>query len=268
MIRNIYLRVAFDGTDFHGWQHQPGQRTVQQVCEDVLQRVVRHPIDLFGCGRTDAGVHAAAHVSNFLTDSTLAARKIGHAVRARLPADMELTAIREVDVSFHARRSAVSKLYRYRIHHHRSKPIDRGTQRYTYHCWRPLDLDRMRAASRHYVGGIDFTSMTPTHTVRETMVRRVFRCDIDRHLDEVRIDVLGEGFLYRQVRNMVGTLIEIGRGYWEPDYLQKILAKRDRTAAGPTAPAEGLSLQWVRYPPDVLRPATDEASIQLDELID
>ena len=86
-------------------------------------------------------------------------------------------------------------------------------------------LHRMRAASRHYVGEIDFTSMTPTHTVRETMVRRVFRCDIDRHLDEVRIDVLGEGFLYRQVRNMVGTLIEIGRGYWEPDYLQQILAK-------------------------------------------
>ena len=112
----------------------------------------------------------------------------------------------------------------------------------------------MRKASRHYIGKIDFTSMTPKRTVRETMVRRVFRCDISRHLDEIRIDVMGTGFLYKQVRNMVGTLLNVGRGRWEPERVAAIIASRDRNQAGPTAPARGLCLRWVRYPPHLLTP--------------
>ncbi len=113
-------------------------------------------------------------------------------------------------------------------------------------------MDRMRAGARHFVGELDFSAMANAGQVRETTVRQVLRCDIERHLDELRIDVEGSGFLYRQVRNMVGTLLNVGRGHWEPDRVAEILKSRDRSNAGPTVPARGLCLQWVRYPPDLM----------------
>ena len=132
--------------------------------------------------------------------------------------------------------------------------MERFTQRYAYHYWHDLDVDRMRAAAKHFLGPIDFTAMTPVGTVRETMVRTVRVCQVERYLDEVRIDVEGDGFLYNQVRIMAGTLIEVGRGRWSPDHVIDILKSRDRTQAGPTAPARGLCLRWVHYPPYLLRP--------------
>ena len=254
MSRNIYLLVAYDGTDFHGWQRQAGQRTVQEALEEALCRVVRHPVELIGSGRTDAGVHAAGHVSNFATGSTIPAGKLRHAISSRAPDDIEILAVRDVHPAFHATRSADTKLYRYRVHHGVTRPIDRRVQRYTYHCWHRADVARMREAARHFIGEIDFTAMTPKAAIRETLVRRVLRCDVERHLDEIRIDVEGNGFLYRQVRNMVGTLLEVGRGHWEPDSVGEILQSRERANAGPTAPAHGLCLQWVRYPADLLVP--------------
>ena len=260
MLRTIYLLVAYDGTDFHGWQSQPGQRTVQSILEESLRRVVRHELEVIGCGRTDAGVHAAGHVDSFTTTCEIPVDRLRLAIGSRLPEDIAIIDVRNVKATFDARGSAISKLYRYRIHNARGRPVERRTQRYTYHFWQSLDLERMREAARYFVGEKDFTAMTPKRTVRESMVRRVLRCDVERHHPEVRIDVEGTGFLYNQVRNMVGTLVEVGRGNWKPEDVGEILASRNRSNAGPTAPARGLCLQWVRYPADVLRPADHVAT--------
>lgn len=254
MERTIALWVAYDGTEFHGWQNQLDLRTVQSVLEDALRRVIRHPIHLIGSGRTDAGVHAAGHVSSFVTSCELDAVRLRHSVGSRLPKDMSLIALKDVHPLFHATRSAISKLYRYRIHNTTGRPVEHFTQRYTYHFWHPLDVERMRAGGMHFIGEQDFAAMASKGGRRETTVRKVLRCDIERHLDEIRIDVEGTGFLYKQVRTMVGTLVNVGRGLWEPNRVAEILKSADRANAGPTVPARGLCLQWVKYPPELLSP--------------
>lgn len=254
MARKLYLRTAYDGGDFHGWQTQLGLRTVQSVLEETLRRVLRHPVNLIGCGRTDAGVHAAGHISHLVTTHLLRADRLKHAIGSRLPDDVALLAVHDVHPSFDARKGAISKLYRYRVHNRPDRPVEHLTQRQTYHCWRPLDVERMREAARHFVGEMDFSAMAAAGCQRETMVRRVIRCDVERHLDEVRIDVEGTGFLYKQVRTMAGCLVNVGRRLWTPDRVAEVLVGLDRTQAGPCLPARGLSLQWVRYHPGFLRP--------------
>ncbi len=254
MHRNICFHVAYDGTDFHGWQNQPGQRTVQGVLEGVIQRTVRHPVELMGSGRTDAGVHAAGQVANFRTSCELECGKLHHSIASRLDKDVSIFEVRDVHADFHATLGAESKLYQYRIFNSQHRPVERFVQRYAYHYWKPLDLGPMREAAAHFVGEKDFSSMTAAGGERECMVRTVFRCEVERHVDEIRIDVEGSGFLFRQVRNMVGTLLNVGRGAWPPDRVAEILAAKDRTKAGPTAPALGLCLQWVRYPLHLLSP--------------
>lgn len=262
MQRSIAMWVAYDGTEFHGWQTQPGLRTVQEVLEQAIRRVVRHRIDLMGSGRTDSGVHAAGHVSHFITECTLEPGKLIHAIGARLPKDVSIVALRQVHPSFDARSRAISKLYRYRIHNTQSRPVEQLVQRYTYHFWQPLDLKRMKEAAEHFIGEHDFSAMAARGCKRESMVRRVLRCDIERHYDEIRIDVEGTGFLYRQVRNMVGTLLAVGRGQWNPRKVVEILESRDRANAGPTAPARGLCMQWVQYPAELLRPVPADGTTE------
>jgi tRNA pseudouridine38-40 synthase len=186
------------------------------------------------------------------------------AIGSRLPKDVSVLALREVHPEFNVRRSAISKLYRYRIYNAPGRPVEHKCRRVAYHFWHPLDVGRMRAGARHFIGEKDFVAMTATGSTRESTVRTVFRCDVERHLDEVRIDVEGTGFLYKQVRNMVGTLVSVGRGQWEPDRIAEILESRNRSEGGPTAPARGLCMQWVRYPPDVMappaRPGADDSN--------
>lgn len=261
MQRMMMMVVAYDGTDFHGWQNQTGLRTVQDELEQAIRRTVRHPVQITGSGRTDAGVHAAGHVDSFPTTCVLDVQRLQHAIGARLPKDVSLVSLREVHPDFHATRSAVSKLYRYRVYNSEHRPVQELLQRYTYHFWSRLDVDSMRAAARHFVGEQDFTSMAGTGAPRLSMVRRIFRCEVERHGNEVRIDVEGDGFLYKQVRNMVGTLMNVGRGMWPPEYVREILDAQDRSRGGPTCPALGLCLQWVRYPDRLLTPPPrDEAS--------
>lgn len=254
MPRNIAIWVAYDGTDFHGWQNQPGYRTVQGVMEDTLQRCLRHPVELIGSGRTDAGVHAQAHVGNFRTESRISAERLQHSFTSRLPDDLAISAVRDVSNSFHATRSATSKTYRYRLHASAARPVEQLTQRYTYHHWVPLDVAAMQSGARHFLGAHDFTSFAATGTRRESMVRTIFRCEVTRQLDEIWFDVEGDGFLWKQVRTMVGTMIQVGLGRWNPDDVKQILEARERGRAGPTMPAKGLCLQWVRYPEHLLRP--------------
>lgn len=260
MDRTLKLLIAYDGTEFHGWQFQPGLRTVQGELIQAARRVLRHQVTLRGSGRTDAGVHAAGQVASLRTSSAIPADNVRRAIGSRLPKDMSVIDVQEVHPDFDATSSSVSKLYRYRIHNSPHRPVCAHTQRYAYHFWHPLEWEVMRDAARSFVGEMDFSSMAGAGCVRETMVRRVIRCDVHRHLDEVRVDVQGTGFLYNQVRNMVGTLIEVGRGHWNPEKVAEILASGDRTQAGPTAPARGLCLQWVEYPARLLSPPVPAAA--------
>lgn len=254
MPRMILLKLAYDGTEFHGWQAQPELRTVQGVLEQAIRRVVRHQVELAGSGRTDAGVHAAGQVASFPTSCTLPVEKLRHAIGSRLPKDISVTSVQDVHPEFHATLSAESKLYRYRIYHSTGRPVELALQRYAYHIWHPLDSNRMNEAAQDFVGELDFAALAGSGCDKLTTVRTVLRCEIYRHLEEIRVDVEGRGFLYNQVRNMVGTLLNVGIGRWAVDCIPGILAGRERSKAGPTAPARGLCLQWVRYPPHLLRP--------------
>lgn len=247
MVRNIRLLVAYDGTEFHGWQRQPGLRTVQDLIEQATRRVVRHQVTVNGSGRTDAGVHASGQVANFETTCAMPCDNLRRAIGSRLPKDISIIHACEAPANLRASRHAVCKLYRYAIHNHPDRPSEQHRHRYVYHFWNPLDIDRMRAGARFLVGEHDFAAFASAGHKRETTVRTVLSIHVHRHYREVRVDVEGTGFLYNQVRNMVGTLIEVGRGRWEPEYVAAILASRDRKQAGPTAPARGLCLQWVRY---------------------
>ncbi len=253
-MRNIKMVLAYDGTEYHGWQAQPGQRTVQEVLQSRLQRVLRHPVSLIASGRTDAGVHAAGQVVNFRTTSALTGAQLKHSLGNRLAADLAILRIREVPDGFHATRTALSKLYCYRICTDRNGPVAARTQRYVYHHHRPLDVDAIRCAARHFLGTHDFRAMAALGAPRLSYERTILGCEVVQYGRELHVRIEGTGFLYRQVRNMVGTLLDIGSARRMPDCIPGILESKDRSRAGPTAPAHGLSLEWVRYPPDALIP--------------
>jgi len=263
MQRNIRLVLAYDGTDFHGWQKQPNLRTVQDDVERAVRRVVREPIQLIGSGRTDARVHASGQVANFLTTCNMPCDALRKAIGGRLPKDISVIHVRDVPLHFKCSADAVSKLYRYRIYNDHYRPVELHLQRYVYHVWYLLDTERMRNAAQYLVGEHDFMAFATTGRNYETTIRTIFRMEVHRRYNELLIDVEGGGFLYNQVRNIVGTLIEIGRGHWEPDAMPQILASRDRSQAGPTAPARGLCLQWVRY--DITDFCDAQRSHQADE---
>jgi tRNA pseudouridine38-40 synthase len=247
MERTLKLVLAYDGTDFHGWQRQAGVRTVQQELEGVLRRVLRHPLSVAGASRTDAGVHARGQVARVVTSAPIPVHNLWRAVRHHLPADVALVHASVAAPEFQPARDALGKLYRYRIFNAPQRPVEELAGRYAWHMWFPLDLDRLRAAAAGLVGTHDFAAFASQGSPRASTVRTVSRIGIRRCVHQVLIDVEGDGFLYNQVRNMVGTLVEVGRGHWAPERIGEILASGDRRLAGPTAPAHGLCLQWVRY---------------------
>jgi tRNA pseudouridine38-40 synthase len=249
MERNLKLTIAYDGTDFHGWQRQAGLRTTQAEIESAAQRVIRHPLEIVGASRTDAGVHARGQVAHLRSTAQIPATNLQRAIGHRLPDDVALVHVADVPLGFHATRHALSKLYRYRIHNDGRRPVEWLAARYAWHVWHPLDTDRMQAAAAALVGTHDFVAFATAGTPRRSSVRTLYRFQVCRHFHTVLIDAEGDGFLYNQVRNMVGTLVEIGRGHWPPERAAEILASRDRQQAGPTAPAHGLCLEWIRFPP-------------------
>jgi tRNA pseudouridine38-40 synthase len=244
------LLVAYDGTDFHGWQKQAGLRTVQGDLEQAVQMVVREQCNVVGASRTDAGVHALGQVAAFSADTRLAPRKLAAALNARLPDDIRVRRAAEVPEGFSPISEAIAKGYRYRMLFGANGTPTRPLfgRRTTF--WTPYALDpvAMNLAARRLIGTHDFASMTRLHHGRESTVRTVHDCMVTRTgRRRLRVDICGDGFLHNMVRIIAGTLIEVGRRRMKPDEMERVLGARDRTAAGQTLPPEGLFLMWVKY---------------------
>jgi tRNA pseudouridine38-40 synthase len=252
--RNIKLVIAYDGTAYHGWQRQAaGIDTVQQRIEDAASDVLRQRVVALGAGRTDAGVHAAGQVANFRTSNlAVPLRGLRRAMNSRLPSDIAVRSATVVPDDFHASRWAVGKTYRYRIRVSPARPVTSRGQ--VWHYWRALEVEPMRQAATRLLGRHDFVGFATSAEERADTVRTIFRCDVAEADGKVRIAVRGDGFLYNMVRNVVGTLVEIGRGRWGPKRIDRVLATCDRREAGPTAPPDGLTLVCVHYRPDDLFP--------------
>lgn len=244
-MRNIKLTIAYDGTNFHGFQVQPNLRTVQGVLQETLERVVGHPVSVIGSGRTDAGVHARGQVINFHTRVNIPVEKWPIAANVRLPDDLVVVRAEEVPEDWHARFMAAGKVYRYQVD---MGPMpDVFTRLYSYHYPYPLCIESMTEAARHLVGRHDFTSFCAANTPVEDKVRLLTAVDLHREGNLLTITCKGEGFLYNMVRIIAGTLLDVGRGKIKPDALPGILAACDRTRAGLTAPAHGLTMWQVLY---------------------
>jgi tRNA pseudouridine38-40 synthase len=246
MQRNVKLLIAYDGSGYHGWQRQrEGIVSVQEVLEGAIARVVNHPVYVRGSGRTDTAVHAAGQVGNFFTESPIPDHRLHHAINTRLPEDIRVLQAQDVGADFDSITSARSKLYRYAVFNHTDLPPH--MEKYCYHFWRKCELGPMQQAARMLLGEHDFASFAAAGCTRESTVRTLLRCQVWRKYHWVYFDLEATGFLYHMVRNIVGTLLEMGRGHWAAERMEEILAARDRTAAGPMVPPNGLTLQWVRY---------------------
>lgn len=256
MERNILLTIAYDGTNFCGWQRQPAVRTVQGVLEEALTKVCRTEIRLNGTSRTDAGVHALGQRASFSGDFGIPTDRLARAVNNLLSSgqtyrtkssDVRILEAREVDKGFHARFDSKGKRYRYVIRN--QAEADLFSRNYAYHVKEPLDVEKMQAAAALIVGTHDFACFQSAGgTPRETTVRTVYRLDVTpRTNGEIWIEIAGDGFLYNMVRIIAGTLTEVGLGRKGPADIPLILAEGRRQLAGHTAPAEGLYLVEVFY---------------------
>lgn len=246
-MRFLKLTIAYDGTDFAGWQVQPNARTIQQTLEDALQTITGEQIRVTASGRTDAGVHAYGQVVSLATESSLSADVLCRALNANTPHDLVVLDVAEASDGFHAIRDAVRKRYRYVIH---NNPLpDVFSRAYAWHIPQPLDLDSMRGAAKLLIGTRDFASFQAAGSDRATTVRTVSELQItcDELTSRILMEVEADGFLYMMVRNIVGSLVEIGRGNHPVDWISEVLAARDRRLAGATAPPHGLFLVSVDY---------------------
>ena len=244
-MRNIKLTLQYDGTDFFGWQTQPGFRTVQETLETALGKLTGERIRANASGRTDTGVHALGQVINFYTQTRHAPEVLVRAVNAHLPPDIVVTEAVDMPQAFDANRDARRKLYRYVIHDGTVPNL--FLRRYCCHSRHRLDAAAMRQAANPLHGRHDFHSFETDWPNRMSSVRTITQLTVNRLGDWIWIDVEADGFLYNMVRAVAGTLINVGRGYWPVGRVAEILAAEDRRQAGPTAPAQGLFLMRVTY---------------------
>lgn len=251
MTRNLKLTVAYDGTEFAGWQVQPDAPTIQGTLSSAIGRLTGENVVPQGSGRTDAGVHALAQVATFATASPIPEENLVKALNDVLPPAIRVLDVQEVAANFHARKSAKAKTYRYRIH--RAPICPPFLARYVWHFPYPLDEGAMALAAGEVVGEHDFTSFAAVDPERGQQsyevsnIRTIFSSAFAREGDELIYTVRGRGFLHHMVRNLVGTFILVGKGTLERTDIARILAERERSAAGATAPASGLVLVNVEY---------------------
>ena len=251
-MRYFKLTIAYDGTDFHGWQIQKNKPTVQGEIVSVLRRLTQEDTQLLGAGRTDAGVHALGQVGSFRTQSAHSALEFHRAMNALLPPTIRIVAVEELGPDFNARWSAKGKIYRYRIY--RGKVVPPMLWRYVLHYPFPLDEDAMRDAAGRFVGMHDFTSFAASTGSEDddkerNMQREIFSTELKRTEDgeELWFTVHGRSFLRYMVRKMVGTLLEVGRGKLTPADIDKLYELKDRSKSGPTVPPQGLFMVTVDH---------------------
>jgi tRNA pseudouridine38-40 synthase len=250
-MRNLKLMLAYDGSEFHGWQVQPDVPTVQGTLAAAIARLTREQVLPQGSGRTDAGVHALAQVATCALAAPIPPPNLLRALNDVLPPAIRVLQVEEVPPEFHARRSARAKTYRYRVY--RGEVCPPFLARYVAHYPSPLDETAMAAAAPLVEGEHDFTSFAAVDPERgredeePSNIRTIFSSRWERQGDELVYTVRGNGFLHHMVRNLVGTFLLLGKGNFDQSALLGILEGRDRTAAGPTAPAAGLYLVNVEY---------------------
>lgn len=244
-MKRVMLRVAYDGTEYCGWQLQPGVATIEGVLNETLSALLGETITVTGASRTDSGVHSLGNVAVFDTDTRIPAEKISYALNQRLPDDIVVQESKEVAADFHPRHCDSRKTYEYRILN-REFPLP-TERRDSYFYYRRLDVEAMRRAAAYLVGTHDFASFCSAHAQTETTVRTVYSCTVEKAGDLICIRVTGAGFLYNMVRIIAGTLIEVGCGAKQPEDVAQIIAARNRSAAGPTAPAHGLTMIGILF---------------------
>lgn len=260
-MKRVMLTVAYDGSSYCGWQIQPGKETIEGILNRCISELTGETVEVIGASRTDSGVHALGNIAVFDTDSSIPAEKFSYALNRRLPEDIRIQDARESELTFHPRHCESRKTYEYRIY---NAPFPLPTKRlYAHFTYVPMDVELMSQGAAYLVGEHDFKSFCSVDTQAQTTVRRVDSIEVWENGSvvsgqrakkraavesavppgrEIVIRVAGRGFLYNMVRIIAGTLMEVGRGQIEPERVKDILEARDRQAAGPTAPACGLTL--------------------------
>ena len=244
-MRNIAIRLRYDGTNYHGWQRQDRDITVQQMVEEALGRILKERVKVTGCGRTDAGVHALRYCANFKTDASIPTDRLPLAMNAQLPGDISVSDAVEEKADFNSILSCVKKEYTYYIHN--SNIRDPFLDKRVWFHPSALDAGIMEAAAAQFVGTHDFSAVRSVGTDVKSTVRTIYRFNVERQGDIISLRVCADGFLYNMVRAMVGTAVFASLGKLRPEDIPAILENGDRCLAGPTAPAQGLYMTGVWY---------------------
>ncbi|WBW98026.1 tRNA pseudouridine(38-40) synthase TruA [Oceanirhabdus sp. W0125-5] len=243
--KNIKLEVQYNGAKYYGWQKQKTHITVQEVLEKTLSKLLKEEIEVTGCSRTDSKVHALKYVCNFKSKTNIPCEKIKYALNPILPDDIVVLNSIEVDNMFHSRYSCIGKTYLYKILNREVRGV--FGREGIYHYKDHLCLEKMKLASKYFIGTHDFNAFKSTGSSVKSTIRTIESISIIKNDQEIIIEVTGDGFLYNMVRIIVGTLIQVGINKIEPEYIQTILKSKDRKLAGPTAPAEGLYLKEIYF---------------------
>lgn len=245
-MRNIRIAIEYDGTDYCGWQIQPNGISIQEVLENTIALITQERVRLTGSGRTDAGVHAFNQVANFMTQSTIPCSNLLRSINSLLPLDISVKDAQDTEENFHARYSAKSKIYMYRMY---NRPTRSALgHRYAWHIREPLDIERMDESLCKLLGTHDFSSFCGSGGNSQNYIRTVLSADIHSVTDGyIELHVEANGFLRHMVRNIVGTLADVGKRTMTVDNFRRIFEARDRTKAGITAPPQGLYLKEVKY---------------------
>jgi tRNA pseudouridine38-40 synthase len=244
-VRNIKITIQYDGSRYSGWQSQPGKKTIQGELIEAISNLTGVRTQVHGASRTDAGVSALGQAGLFEIDSPIPTENFPRAINGKLPRNIVVTSAEEVPKGFDLIGGVKSKLYRYTIYTGKHRPVMRLNQ-----CWhipKKPDIDAMNKAAQLLIGKKDFKSFASAADRRKDFVRTIFNCNVTSEDKWIYMDVEGDGFLYNMVRNIVGTLVEVGRGRWKPEKIDEILDAKDRTAAGQLAPPQGLCLMWIKY---------------------
>lgn len=244
-MKRVKLVVAYDGTNYSGWQLQKNAVTIEQKLNEALFDLLGENIQVIGASRTDAGVHSLGNVCVFDTNTRMPPEKICYALNTRLPEDIVVQSSQEVEKEFHPRAGKSQKTYEYRILNTAFRDPTRRLNTYFYRY--ELDVKAMGQAAAFLVGEHDFKSFCSVHTQAETTIRTIYACTVKKEEDIIRIRVTGNGFLYNMVRIIAGTLIEVGAGKRKPEDILEMLKRADRSTAGATAPAHGLTMIGIHY---------------------